>query len=54
MASIFAQMAFNGEFFARMDYVDKKQRMLDLEMEMIFSTKMQQLTSRIWTNLSSE
>ncbi|KMY89554.1 lysosomal alpha-mannosidase [Drosophila simulans] len=51
MASMFAQMAFNGEFFARMDYVDKKQRMLDLEMEMIWQSSEFLKNSNIFTGM---
>ncbi|XP_068150676.1 lysosomal alpha-mannosidase-like [Drosophila tropicalis] len=38
MASIFAQMGFSGEFFARIDYIDKRKRMDDLSMEMIWQS----------------
>ncbi|XP_071953152.1 lysosomal alpha-mannosidase-like [Antedon mediterranea] len=35
-ASIFAQMSFDGFFFARLDYADKKHRMIQKEMEAIW------------------
>lgn len=36
MASIFAQMGFDGEFFARMDWVEKKTRLDNVTAEMIW------------------
>ncbi|XP_017042925.2 lysosomal alpha-mannosidase [Drosophila ficusphila] len=51
MASIFAQMGFNGEFFARMDYVDKKKRKEDLEMEMVWQSSEFLKSSNIFTGM---
>ncbi|KAH8389461.1 hypothetical protein KR200_005988, partial [Drosophila serrata] len=51
MASIFAQMGYNGEFFGRMDYVDKKKRLADLEMEMIWKSSEYLKNSNIFTGL---
>ncbi|KNC22793.1 hypothetical protein FF38_04132 [Lucilia cuprina] len=36
MASLFAQMGFDGQFFARMDYVEKDTRLANLTAEMIW------------------
>ncbi|XP_073823591.1 lysosomal alpha-mannosidase-like [Musca autumnalis] len=36
MASLFAQMGFDGEFFARMDYVEKNTRLNNMTGEMIW------------------
>lgn len=51
MASIFAQMGYNGEFFARMDYVDKKKRLSDLEMEMIWQSSETLKNPNIFTGM---
>ncbi|KAH8341301.1 hypothetical protein KR059_002196, partial [Drosophila kikkawai] len=51
MASIFAQMGYNGEFFARMDYMDKKKRLSDLEMEMIWKSSEYSKNPNIFTGL---
>ncbi|KAH8282961.1 hypothetical protein KR054_011171, partial [Drosophila jambulina] len=51
MASIFAQMGYNGEFFGRMDYVDKKRRMTDLEMEMVWKSSEYLKNANIFTGL---
>ncbi|XP_016995055.2 lysosomal alpha-mannosidase [Drosophila takahashii] len=50
-ASIFAQMGYNGQFFARMDYVDKKKRLEDLEMEMIWQSSEYLKNSNIFTGM---
>ncbi|XP_037957645.1 lysosomal alpha-mannosidase isoform X2 [Teleopsis dalmanni] len=36
MASIFAQMGYDGEFFARLDWVERSQRFLNLTGEMVW------------------
>ncbi|XP_034481924.1 lysosomal alpha-mannosidase-like [Drosophila innubila] len=51
MASIFAQMGYNGEFFARMDHVEKKQRLNDVAMEMIWQSSESLKDSDIFTGL---
>ncbi|KAI8041890.1 hypothetical protein M5D96_003185, partial [Drosophila gunungcola] len=51
MASIFAQMGYNGEFFARMDYVDKKKRMEEQGMEMIWQSSEYLKNSNIFTGM---
>ncbi|XP_016973536.2 lysosomal alpha-mannosidase [Drosophila rhopaloa] len=51
MASIFAQMGYNGEFFARMDYVDKKKRLEDQGMEMIWQSSESLKDSHIFTGM---
>ena len=37
MASIFAQMGFDGLFFGRLDYQDKKNRLINKEAEFIWN-----------------
>ncbi|XP_026845054.1 lysosomal alpha-mannosidase-like [Drosophila persimilis] len=51
MASIFAQMGYNGEFFARMDYVEKNTRLKSLAMEMIWRSSEYFKDSEIFTGL---
>ncbi|XP_017076117.2 LOW QUALITY PROTEIN: lysosomal alpha-mannosidase [Drosophila eugracilis] len=51
MASVFAQMGYNGEFFARMDYVDKKKRLEDKEMEMVWQSSEYLKSSNIFTGM---
>ncbi|XP_033249545.1 lysosomal alpha-mannosidase isoform X1 [Drosophila miranda] len=51
MASIFAQMGYNGEFFARMDYVEKDARLKSLAMEMIWRSSEYFKDSEIFTGL---
>lgn len=36
MASLFAQMGFDGEFFARMDYMEKNERLNNMTGEVIW------------------
>lgn len=36
MASLFAQMGFDGQFFARMDWVEKNTRLANMTAEMIW------------------
>jgi len=38
MASIFAQMGYDGEFFARVDYNEKNERLRNLTAEMVWSS----------------
>ncbi|KAH8328536.1 hypothetical protein KR067_010551 [Drosophila pandora] len=51
MASIFAQMGYHGEFFARMDYLDKRKRLGDLGMEMIWKSSEALKNSEIFTGM---
>ncbi|EDW18842.1 lysosomal alpha-mannosidase [Drosophila mojavensis] len=51
MASIFAQMGYNGEFFARMDHVEKSKRLDDVAMEMIWQSSESLSDSDIFTGL---
>ncbi|XP_037711114.1 lysosomal alpha-mannosidase [Drosophila subpulchrella] len=51
MASIFAQMGYNGQFFARMDYLDKLKRLLYQEMEMIWQSSEYLKNSNIFTGM---
>ncbi|KAH8419560.1 hypothetical protein KR222_006062 [Zaprionus bogoriensis] len=51
MASIFAQMGFDGEFFARMDHVEKNKRLNDLAIEMIWQSSATLKDSDIFTGL---
>ncbi|KAH8287906.1 hypothetical protein KR018_006961, partial [Drosophila ironensis] len=51
MASMFAQMGYHGEFFARMDYVDKKKRLADLGMEMVWKSSESLKNSEIFTGM---
>ncbi|XP_002066512.2 lysosomal alpha-mannosidase [Drosophila willistoni] len=50
-ASIFAQMGFDGEFFARMDETDKAQRLEKLNMEMIWQASESLSNHEIFTGL---
>ncbi|XP_034666350.1 lysosomal alpha-mannosidase [Drosophila subobscura] len=51
MASIFAQMGYSGEFFARMDYAEKNTRLSTLTMEMIWKSSVYLKNSEIFTGL---
>ncbi|KAH8370017.1 hypothetical protein KR093_001891 [Drosophila rubida] len=51
MASIFAQMGFNGEFFARMDHKEKSKRLSDVAIEMIWQSSAALRDSDIFTGL---
>ncbi|XP_017840564.2 LOW QUALITY PROTEIN: lysosomal alpha-mannosidase [Drosophila busckii] len=51
MASIFAQMAYDAEFFARMDHVEKTQRLSDIAMEMIWQSSASLKDADIFTGL---
>ncbi|KAH8410572.1 hypothetical protein KR009_003810 [Drosophila setifemur] len=51
MASIFTQLGYSGEFFARMDYVDKRKRLDDLGMEMIWKSSESLKNSEIFTGM---
>ncbi|XP_022222241.2 lysosomal alpha-mannosidase [Drosophila obscura] len=51
MASIFAQMGYNGEFFARMDYAEKNKRLSTMTMEMIWKSSVFLKNSEIFTGL---
>lgn len=51
MASIFAQMGFDAEFFARMDHVEKSKRLNDISIEMIWQSSAALKNSDIFTGL---
>ncbi|XP_060656740.1 LOW QUALITY PROTEIN: lysosomal alpha-mannosidase-like [Drosophila nasuta] len=51
MASIFAQMGFNAEFFARMDHREKSKRLEDVAIEMIWQSSAALKDSDIFTGL---
>ncbi|EDW37366.1 GL26214 [Drosophila persimilis] len=50
-ASIFAQMGYDGEFFARMDHSDKNNRLDNLAMEMIWDASESLSNDEIFTGL---
>ncbi|KAL6067304.1 carbohydrate binding [Balamuthia mandrillaris] len=57
-ASLFAQMGFNGFFFARIDYQDKQQRIADRELEFIWrgsqslGSQVDMFTHVLWAHYS--
>ncbi|EDV97218.1 lysosomal alpha-mannosidase [Drosophila grimshawi] len=51
MASMFAQMGYNGEFFARMDHVEKGKRLEDMAMEMIWQSSESLSDSDLFTGM---
>ncbi|BFF95147.1 lysosomal alpha-mannosidase-like [Drosophila madeirensis] len=50
-ASIFAQMGYDGEFFARMDHSDKNNRLDNLAMEMIWDASESLTNDELFTGL---
>ncbi|EDW77497.1 uncharacterized protein Dwil_GK24528 [Drosophila willistoni] len=50
-ASIFAQMGYDGEFFARMDHNDKDKRLDDLAMEMIWDASESLSNDELFTGM---
>ncbi|XP_030573183.1 lysosomal alpha-mannosidase-like [Drosophila novamexicana] len=51
MASIFAQMGYSGEFFARMDHVEKSKRINEVALEMIWQSSESLSDSDLFTGL---
>lgn len=53
-ASIFAQLGYDGVFFARIDYIDRNQRIADKTMEVIWQGSANLDNTNIFTNVFPE